>query len=157
MVRQRLHMSKLQRRQSSGSSGSIVRDELSSMILLLQPRPPGVMINAPDAAATFSRPLMYIGISWTPIGDTPGHLVRADIERALDPKDFALVYAPFDGLHLAAVRGANLQRVSNLAQTLIPLADDRFDFIITYAPKGHYMFLTDPNLDTDQCRALARY
>jgi len=100
---------------------------------------------------------MYITLSWTPLNGTPAVDVVADVEHALDPADFDLVYNPFPGVHLAAVRGNNLQRVSDLSQTLMPLADGRFDFLITYAPKGHFMFLTDPNVSTARCDALSRF
>jgi hypothetical protein len=100
---------------------------------------------------------MYISVSWTPINGTPPADVAADVEHALDPADFTLVYAPFAGLHMAAVKGNNLERVIDLSQTLLPLSEARFDFVIAYAPRGHYMYMSDPNVATVQCDALTTY
>jgi hypothetical protein len=100
---------------------------------------------------------VYIAVIWSPINGTPSAEVAEDVDHALHPSDFQLVYKPFVGLHLAAVKGGALPRVLDLSQTLLPLSEGRFDFVITYAPKGHYMYLSDPNVVTAQCDALTQY
>lgn len=100
---------------------------------------------------------MYVTVSWTPLNGTSPTAISNDIGFALQPKDFALPYEPFRGLYLAAVKGNKLQNVRDLKETLLPLAKDRFDFVIAYVPTGHYMYLSDPSAMADECDAISDY
>ena len=100
---------------------------------------------------------MYVTVTWTPLNGTSTTAISNDIAHALDPSDFALPYEPYKGLYMAAVRGNNLQHVRDLAQTLFPLAQQRFDYVIAYVPKGHYMYVSGPNVSLARCDALTKF
>ncbi|MEO5567300.1 MAG: hypothetical protein ABIR92_02335 [Gemmatimonadaceae bacterium] len=101
------------------------------------------------------RPV-YIAISWIPLAGISAADVASDIDLALDPDDFEIAYSPFEGLHMANVKSENLGAIRDLGQTLIPLSDERFEFVMSYVPNGNYMYFSG-NVDGVRCDTLSQY
>jgi hypothetical protein len=97
---------------------------------------------------------MYITLSWVPVNGTSTADVLDDLDHAMPSSDFDMIFDPFPGLRLAVVVGGNQKHVSDLHQTLIPMAASRFDYVIAHIRKGNFM-LVSTGVDGVVCEAIA--